>query len=79
MCIFVWYYLHVGSGAWRLEVDVILWRNVAYCLAPHSLLSLFSYTIQNCLLKVATHPLPKHSDLGSPASVIIQENAFRCV
>jgi hypothetical protein len=43
-----------------------LWKSDAYCLAPHGLLSLLSYTTQDLQTRTGT----TYCELGSPVPVI---------
>ena len=54
---------------WRQELKRRPWRNDAYWLASHDLLSLLSYTIQDHLSRNG----PTHSGLGPPTSTINQK------
>ena len=50
------------------------WRNTAYWLVIHGLLSLLSYRTQHCLPRQGWHT---HSGLGLPTSIITQENVLQ--
>lgn len=59
------------AAKWRQKLKHSLWRNAAYCIELHWLLSWFSSTNQDHLPRGET----THSDLGPPhISIISKEN-----
>jgi hypothetical protein len=59
------------AGVWKQELKQRPWRNTAYWLDSHGLLSLLSYTTQAHLPTNGT----TYSGLGSPTSMNNQQNA----
>lgn len=60
---------------WRWELKQKPWRNAAYQLPPHILLSLLSYTVKSHLSRTGS----THSAVGPPTSITKQEVKQICL